>query len=292
MKYIVDNGILIKCAPDVPEQVIERDGVRVRIQTQELDLVIPEGVESVGPKAFDAVKTYVETIRFPASFKSPEGCRFKDLANLKRVVFAGDIETVPHGAFSGLKALESVIFRRSVRTIEESAFSKCRSLEEIVFSRGLETIGPYAFFECRKLKDFRLPGTLRYVGACAFCGCRSLTEVVFPESEGLYLGCGAFSDISRLKRIVIPEGAECLNQFAFSTGARHVELVLPASLKRFSSERDARYGIMGSRFYGGLLSKWHDYKNNVAYPSIEIVAPKGAYAVRIAKTNNLPYREI
>ena len=47
--------------------------VRVRIQTQELDLIIPEGVESVGPKAFDAVKTYVETIRFPASFKSPEG---------------------------------------------------------------------------------------------------------------------------------------------------------------------------------------------------------------------------
>ena len=48
---------------------------------------------------------------------------------------------------------------------------------------------------------------------------------------------------------------------------------------------------MGSRFYGGLLSKWHDNKNNVAYPAIEIVAPKGAYAVRMAKTNGLPYRE-
>lgn len=62
-------------------------------------------------------------------------------------------------------------------------------------------------------------------------------------------------------------------------------------MKRFSSEKDARDGIMGSRFYGGLLSKWHDNKNNVAYPAIEIVAPKGAYAIRMAETNGLPYRE-
>ena len=26
MEYIVDSGILIKCAPDVPEQLFERDG--------------------------------------------------------------------------------------------------------------------------------------------------------------------------------------------------------------------------------------------------------------------------
>ena len=145
MEYIVEEGKLIKCVPSVPEQIIEHDGVRVKIQTQELDLIIPEGVESISLKAFDTVKSYVETISLPASIKTLEGCQIKPLLNLKRIVINGEIKIVPHGFFSGLKELKSVEFSNPVNTIEESAFSKCKSLEQVNFSEGLERIEKYAF---------------------------------------------------------------------------------------------------------------------------------------------------
>ena len=291
MDYEIKNGKLLKCKPSIPDQVVESEGRRLRIATQELDLIIPEGVISIDRKAFDQVSSYVETILLPESLTSLEGFSFKSFIDLQKVVVAGNVKTIPNGLFTGNKTIKSVELYHPINCISESAFSNCRSLEYFSFLDGLERIERYAFYQCRKLKDFTFPSTIRYVGACAFCGASSIRDVVFQSSEGLYIGCGAFHENHRLRRIFIPEGVENLNHLAFSTSAKNIEVYLPSSVMRFEQEDDSKSGMMGGRFYGGLMSKWHDNRNNVSYPAITIIAPEDSFALKFAMKNSLPCKE-
>lgn len=296
MKYTIENGILKSCIPEIKDEVKEINGIRVRTQSQELDLVIPEGVTSIDKKAFIHVCDYVETIYFPVSLRSLEGMNFKAFRHLVKVAFSGYLDAIPHGCFSGLKELETVYFQYPVKTIGESAFSKCKALRSIDLPEGLERIERYAFIGCHKITEVELPSTLKYVGACAFCG-TSLKEIVFKESEGLYLGSGAFHDNIYLTKIVIPEGVKNINHLAFSTSARHVDVYLPASLTRIDTREDSSVGIMMSRSYSGIKSKWNDNALSMAdpahaIPAITIIAPTESYAIKIARNNNIPYKQI
>ena len=286
MKYHIESGILKKCTPEIAEKIKTIDGIRVRTQSQELDLIIPEGVTSIDKKAFDLVCDYVEAVYFPTSLRSLEGVNFKSLRHLVKVAFNGFLEMLPHGCFSGLKELETVRFRNPVKTIGESAFSKCKALRSINFPEGLERIDGYAFLGCHKISEIDPPSSLRYIGSCAFCG-TSIKEVVFKESEDLYLGSGAFHENSRLTKIVIPEGAKEINHLAFSTSAKHVDVFLPASLTNIITKDDSSTGIMGSRVYYGIKSKCYDNSLSAsdpahAKPAITIIAPAGSYTIRIA----------
>ena len=296
MKYTIESGKLKRCIPEIKDTVRTIDGIRVRTQSQELDLIIPEGVTSIDKKAFDLVCDYVEAVYFPTSLRSLEGVNFKSLRHLVKVAFNGFLEMLPHGCFSGLKELETVQFRNSVKAIGESAFSKCKALRSVELPEGLERIERYAFFGCHKMTEIDLPSSLKYVGSCAFCG-TSIKEVVFKESEDLYLGSGAFHENSRLTKIVIPEGAKEINHLAFSTSAKHVDVFLPASLTNIITKDDSSTGIMGSRVYYGIKSKCYDNSLSAsdpahAKPAITIIAPAGSYAIRIAKKNSIPYKQV
>ena len=211
-------------------------------------------------------------------------------------LFKGFMEQIPHGCFSGLKELETVSFQDPVKTIGESAFSNCKALRSIDLPEGMERIERYAFKGCHKMTEADFPSTLKYVGACAFCG-TSLKEVVFKESEGLYLGSGAFHENLYLTKIVIPEGATEINHLAFSTSSRHVDVFLPASLTKIETREDSNTGIMMGRQYGGIMSKWNDNSLSMndpahALPAITIIAPAGSYAIKIAMKNNIPYKQV
>ena len=296
MKYTIESGKLKRCIPEIKDTVRTIDGIRVRTQSQELDLFIPEGVTSIDKKAFDLVCDYVEGIYIPASLRSLEGINFKSFRHLAKVGFNSFLEMLPHGCFSGLKELETVQFRNSVKAIGESAFSKCKVLRSVELPEGLERIERYAFFGCHKMTEIDLPSSLKYVGSCAFCG-TSIKEFLFKESEDLYLGSGAFHENIYLTKILIPEGAEEINHLGFSTNARHVDVYLPASLTKIITKDDSSTGIMGSRQYGGIMSKWNDNSLSMndpahALPAITIIAPAGSYVIKIARKYNIPYKEI
>ncbi len=168
MEFEISKGKLIKCIPSVEEQFIELNGIRVRVQTQELDIIIPEGVTKIDRNAFELVGSYVETIRFPKGFKSFANGVFSKCYNLKEVKIGYGIESIRTGIFSNHKGLKKIELPVSVTRIEHSAFRGCSSLEEVVAYNGLQFIGYKAFSECSNLKSFEIPNTVNCIDLYAF----------------------------------------------------------------------------------------------------------------------------
>lgn len=289
MKYNIKDGKLTSCKPISHKEYVDENGIRIRVQTQELDLYIPEGVITIGSKkAFEKVCDYVETIHLPESLRSLENISFKRFPHLQKDCINGEVDTIPKAAFSGSKKLEIVELKYPVKTIEESAFSKCKSLKSINLMEGLIKVEDYAFFGCHKLEEVDFPSTLQYIGSCAFIE-TSLAEVVLKNSENLYIGCGAFHENRKLKRIVIPEGIRSLNHLSLSTTSNHLEVVLPRSLSELSARDDSK-SYFGYRYFAGIKSLYHGAGKPYP-PAITIIAPKDSYAIKVAKHNEIPYIE-
>jgi len=122
------------------------------------------------------------------------------------------ITRISHVAFHASKCLREINIPSTVTIIDGksendgAAFFKCDSLERVTFGENsvLETIGNYAFHRCIKLSVLRLPDSVKTVSIHAF----SYTALVdSPFGEGSRcetLGGRAFSDITTLKRFIVP----------------------------------------------------------------------------------------
>lgn len=162
--------------------------------TKVKEVVIPEGVERIGPYAFAG------------------------LSALTKVTLPSTLETIDYGAFYGCTALEVVEGLENVKFINQGAFQNC-SLKgdangKITLTKAV-AISDYAFAGNKALKEIVLENDTRSVGAYAFAGCSALESVTI-KAEWIKLGKYVFSDCKKLTSVsvnaaVIPEGAfnEC-----------------------------------------------------------------------------------
>ena len=228
-KYQAINGLL--CTKDGKTVLFGVNG----------DVVIPEGVESIGNDAFS-------------------GC-----SGLKSVTIPSGVESISSRAFSGCSGLTSVTIPSSVTSIGSSAFSGCSGLTSVTIPSSVESIGSSAFYDCSGLTSVTIPSSVESIGTCAFQGCSRLTSVTIPSSVTLigndvFYGCSgltsvtilanvksisssAFYGCSGLKSVTIPEGVESIGNNAFS-GCRGLKSVtIPSGVKSIGD--DAFWGCSG-----------------------------------------------
>lgn len=91
------------------------------------DVVIPDGVTSIGDSAFD------------------------NCTSLESVVIPNSVTSIGYCAFSYCTSLESVVIPNSVTSIDYCAFYGCENLKSIVITESVTGIGNYAFRGCKKL---------------------------------------------------------------------------------------------------------------------------------------------
>ncbi len=151
------------------------------------EVIIPEGVKSIGPYAFAG------------------------LTELKRVVLPSTLESIEYGAFFGCTKLTEVVGLEHVQLINKYAFQNCDIQNPIIFN-NIHAIGDFAFAGNVNLESISLPRTVSSIGAYAFMGNLSLKQVDVSRSGNIKYGPYVFLDCESLEEItinssVIPTGA-------------------------------------------------------------------------------------
>ena len=102
-------------------------GVLVKYTGHENDIIIPNGVKSIGEGAF-------------------KNCR-----SLKSITLPDSIESIGDEAFDDCVSLESIVIPRNVISVGDAAFYHCKSLREATLLNSIKNIGDYAFGRCDAL---------------------------------------------------------------------------------------------------------------------------------------------
>ncbi len=127
------------------------------------DLVIPEGITSIGPCAFIQIPgfnpdgNYIQSVKLPST-----------------------LVTIGNGAF-GRSRISGIDIPSSVKTIGSNAFAES-SLGSVTLHEGLETIEGSAFYDCDGLTSIDIPAGVT-ISEGAFSDCDNLTSVRVREGE-------------------------------------------------------------------------------------------------------------
>lgn len=151
------------------------------------NVVIPDGVRSIGDGAFDCCKE-LTGITIPDSVKAIGGAAFNGCSSLTTVIIPKGVRTIKCAAFSGCSSLTDVSIPDTVKTIEEYAFSECSSLAGIKLPDSLAAIGEGAFFGCESLTSIMIPDHVTTLGKHVFDGYSILSEITLPSALVARLG--------------------------------------------------------------------------------------------------------
>ena len=136
------------------------------------DLVIPDGVTSIGSSAFS------------------------DCSNLTSITIPDGVTSIGDYAFRGCSGLTSVTIGNGVTSIGSSAFYNCSKLTTITIPDSVTSIGEDAFEDCRGLTSVTIPDSITSIGNYAFRGCYKLVEVINKSGLNITKGSSDNGDIA------------------------------------------------------------------------------------------------
>ena len=157
---------------------IDENGALVNYKGEGGDVVIPDGVTSIGDSAF-------------------WWCR-----SLTSVTIPDSVTSIGEHAFAECDSLTSVTIPDSVTSIGDGAFQMCSSLTSVTIPDSVTSIGEYAFYFCYSLTSVTIPDSVTSIGEHAFEACYSLTSVTIPDSV-TSIGGWAFESCSNLESIAV-----------------------------------------------------------------------------------------
>ena len=158
------------------------------------DLVIPNGVTSIGNRAFQNL-TGLNSVDIPSSVTSIGISAFMGCSGLTTLAIPNSVTSIGDGSFSGCVGLTSLVIPNSVTSIGSAAFSYCKGLTSLTISDGVNTINSRAFYGCTGLNSIIIPNSVTSIGNNAFDGIEFSTVVSLIEKP-FVIGTGSLSSFS------------------------------------------------------------------------------------------------
>ena len=194
------------------------------------DLIIPEGVVSIGIEAFTFCNFTSVFIPHSVSFIDPSPltyCYSENNTIIRRednaLVVGCKTSLIPDGveiicshAFQGASDGGSLALPNTVRIIEECAFFQCHFSGSISLSEALEIIGPYAFTQSDFSGSLTIPNSVTEIGHNAFSLCYGLTGNLTLSTSLSAIDVCAFSRCHFSGILTIPNSVTQIENFAFN----------------------------------------------------------------------------
>ena len=222
------------------------------------NLVIPEGVTSIGGNAFYRCEgitsvtlpstltaigsnafayTNIESVAIPASVTEIEEGTFKHCANLTSVTIPEGVTTIGGSAFAN-SGLTSLTLPSTITSMSQS-FYGCADLATLTLTPGITTLGQ-SFYNCPKLTTVNIPGSVKEIGTSDFSSCTGLTTVVLNEgTEKIeFSGCTDlttinfpsttkeiyFKNCSSIETVILQEGVTRIGGFEGCSGLEQINI--------------------------------------------------------------------
>lgn len=205
--------------------MIISNGVLKHYSGEDTEVVVPEGVVTIGTMAFYA--SNVTKVTLPSTVKYIDGSAFGECYNLEsinlpeglisigdrafrrsykldNIVFPSTLTSIGSEAFSGNSHLTSLVIPDNVTSIGEGCFSNT-NLKEVTLPNNLTTLD-IGTFSSSKLTKITIPDSVTTIKRSAFAGCEYLEEVTLPKSitaidDSTFSGCKKLSSINLNKNI-------------------------------------------------------------------------------------------
>ena len=148
------------------------------------DLVIPEGVTSIGQLAF------------------------LSCSGLTSVTIPNSVTSIGGGAFDGCSGLTSITIPNSVTSIGEGAFGYCHGLTSVTIPNSVTSIGEKVFFDCFSLTSVDIGSRVRTIGSYAFANCEVLEVVTCHATSVPTTQSNAFDNsYVEYAKLIVPDEA-------------------------------------------------------------------------------------
>ena len=221
------------------------------------NLVIPNTVTAIGPKAFGKKRTWQTLYNTFSAVTIPDS-----------------VISISGSAFEGMSALQTASIPSSVTIFEGSIF-RSTGLKDITISEGVTCIPPYMFRFCGNLTSVTLPSTINKIEAYAFDSCRFLSSINIPTSVTV-IQESAFGNCDSLTSITIPSGITSIPNYCFYHCDSLSEITIPETIKSI--------GTWAYAFCSGLTE--------VSIPQSITAIPERAFAQCLSLTSVTMYDNV
>ena len=189
------------------------------------DLVIPNGVTSIGYEAFGGLSD-LTSVSIPSSltsigYRAFEGCsgltsvHISDIAAWCNIEFGDQPLCYAGHLFLNGEEVKDLVIPNSVKSIGDNAFCNCSGLTSVTIPNSVTSIGFDAFRHCSGLTSVAIPNSVTRIEHMAFQYCSGLTSVAIPNSV-TYIGQEAFANSTGLTTLIIGSGVATIDYGAFA----------------------------------------------------------------------------
>ncbi len=229
------------------------DGILMKYNGSDKDVIVPEGVIGIGLGAFS--QNYrIENVYLPDSVKFIDNLSFFMCQDLKHINLPQGLERIGECALYGCIDLEELELPDSLMEIDVKSFYEMKSLKEIKIPEGIKEIPYEAFAYCERLEKISLPSSLEKIGDSSFQSCNKIEELKIPDGVCEIDVC-AFGSCRSVKSFYVPSKVNHLSPSLFNSMDMLEEIIVDKENQHYKSVDGVLFTKNGKRLVRYPTSK-------------------------------------